>query len=95
MCFPELAAVAFIENKYNSFVTKCFHALLKMLFTDSGIKFLNGGNNQFCIIGELPDQLCCVISAVNAAFAETIKFFGSLVIQILAVDYKNHLLNFG
>jgi len=70
MCFTKLAAVALIENENNTFILKWLHPFQKVLFTDGSIQFLDGCYNQFCVIGELPDQLSCIVSSVNTAFAE-------------------------
>ena len=94
MCLAELRTMALIENKYDPFVFELFHFSRILLLADGRIQFLNGGDNQFCIVGELFDQCFCVVGAIDAPFAETIELAGGLIIQVLPVNNENNLFYF-
>ena len=53
-------------------------------FADRGVEFLDSGDDELGVIGELLDKLCCVVGTVDASFGEAVEFCDRLVIKVFA-----------
>lgn len=63
--------------------------------TDGVIELLDGGDNQSAIACHLVDEFFGAIGGVYAIGAEVVEFFAGLIIEIGAIDYKQHFMDFG
>ena len=87
---PELAAVALVEDDDEPFVK---HRMSGILF-DECSELLNGGNDDFgVIIFKLALQDCRGGIAVRRALLKAVVFLHRLVVQVLAVNDEQHLVD--
>jgi len=89
----ELTAVALVEDENDPFVPQLFHLCQILRLADGGVQLLQGGDDQFGVVGELLHQLAGVVGAVHAAFAEAVELLDRLVIQVLPVHAEHHLIH--
>ena len=86
----KLAAVAFVKDDDYMLVKNCVPGVL----FDEGGQLLNGGDDDFCaVILQLALEDSSRGVAVGRAFFEAVVLLHGLVIQILAVYYKQHLVD--
>ena len=88
--FAELAAVAFVENEdyllaKDGEIALAFHQVVELL---------NGGDDDFVIgLFQVFSQLGGVIGAIGAFGGKALVLFHGLVVEVFAVDDKEHLIN--
>ena len=90
MHITELASVALIKNNDDPFIKNTVSGVL----LDKGGEFLNGGDNDSCIvILQLALQDCRRGVAVGSSLFKAVIFLHRLIVQILAVHDKKHLVD--
>ena len=92
MHVAKLGSVAFVKNHHHLFLVE---VALRVLL-DVGREFLNGGNDDFALgVVDLFLQLLGRGVAVGCALLEAVIFLHRLVVQILAVNHKQHFVDIG
>ena len=91
----ELAAVTLVENENDPLIPQLVHLGQILRPADGGVQLLQSRHDQLRVVGELLDELLCVVRAVDAAFAEAVELFDCLVIQILPVHAEDHFIDVG
>ena len=62
--------------------------------TDGIIQFLDGGDNQSAVACHLVDEFFGVVGGVYAVGTEVVEFFAGLVVEVSAIDHKQHFMDF-
>ena len=88
----KLTAVALVKHKNNVLVIN----RMGLVFRNEHIQFLNGCyDNSGSAVLKLSLQDCGTLIAVGSTFLKTVIFLNGLVVQILAVNHKEHLVHIG
>src|SRR5690242_17364065 len=85
--------MALIKNEHNLFISQVSKLVLKVRLVDRIIQFLNCGENELCIISQLPHQRSRILGHINTVLLKRIELLHRLVVQVLAVDDKDNLMN--
>ncbi len=91
----ELAAVALVEDENDALVAQLVHTGQIGLLADGGVEFLDGGDDEAGIVGELADQGVGVAGAVHAAIGEVVELLRGLVVEVVAIHHENDLMHLG
>ena len=101
MVFPELRAMALIENEHDAFVAQWCEALFVVLLVcaiQCQTQLLNRCNDNFVcdVVGEQPaDKGFGVGVLFDAAFLEAVELFTGLPVEVFSVHHEQALLNVG
>lgn len=95
MAFTELAAVALIENHYHALVAHSLDLAAVMLLAYCRIQFLNRGDDDFAVAVETLDKFGGIVRMVYRSFLKGFIFFLGLRVEVVAVNNKHNLVNFG
>jgi len=87
---PELRTVAFVEYHHHFALVE---VALRILLHESR-KLLDGGDDDFRLrVGNLPLQFACGGVAVGGALLEAVVLLHRLVVEVLAIDHEEHLVD--
>ena len=90
----ELAAVAFVNDEDNLFVTVCVHYLFVLRTLNGICHLLHCRDNELPVfILHLPHKNVCAICDINRASLKLVKLFGCLRVQVLTVNKEDNLLD--
>ncbi len=86
----ELRAVALVEDHH--------HMLgidgVRLVFLNEDRQFLYGGDDDMCIaVLQSPLQFTGIFGGVGSTFLEAVVLFHGLVVEVLAVDDEEHLVD--
>lgn len=72
----------------------CHYRFMALIF-DGVIQFLDGGDDEVVVICHPIDELLGVVSGVYAVGAKVVEFSAGLVVEVGAIDDKQHFMDFG
>ena len=91
----KLGAVAFVEDEDDALVAQGVDGVFVTVAADGGVELLDGGDDERRVVRHLLHQLAGVVGAVDAVGAEVVEFFRRLVVEVGAVDDKDHFVHVG
>ena len=94
MGFAKLGTVALVKDKNNALIFEIFHDRFMRRFADSGIEFLDGGDDELAMACHLVDELAGTICSVYTVGAKEIKFSASLVVKVCPIDDEKNFVDF-
>ena len=92
MHFAKLRAVAFVEDDHYMTIKNC----MSFIAFDKSFEFLNGGDDDACIfVFELSFEYGRAGVTVGSSFFKLIILAHGLIVQIFAVNHKEHFVHIG
>ena len=90
----KLTAVTFINDKHTPFIPQGSHLFFIFGVAKCCGHLLNGGHNKSLAgITQSPNQRSCAVGIVHAPILKGVVFVYGLVIEVLAVNKKEHLVD--
>ena len=93
MAIPEMTTVTLIKNHYDARMTGSFNPVAIPSLADSGIEFLNGGDNNLGIALQSFHKFICVVGTIYRTRFKSLVFRLGLSIEIMAVNYEHHFIH--